>query len=238
MTTFERLFGINESKVKKTCVILPLLSKNLLKFLNIENLYRGKLYASGENNSFTIIQTGIGAPLLGDSMLYLKDTACKNVVLFGSCGLVSKKQALDIGGIVAPSKCLAFESFTSMLLKDKMPSSIFSPDKDLFKDFIATYKNSSIKEVTCATLGSLKLETDYIGLFEKENIDVLDMECSAFFSSAKSIGLKAIALFYVTDILIEKPFYTPLSAKDSLSLNSSIEHGVDLICRFIENKLS
>lgn len=237
MTKFETLFGIKDSRVKETCILMPLLSRNVLGCLGIKELSRGKLYGSGNSEFFTVIHTGLGPALLGDAVLYLSQTQCQNIILFGSCGLVEEKKGLKVGSLVTPSVCYSLEAFSEMLLKDKKDWKAFYPDKNLFENFSNTKKPQDIKKVICMTLGSLKLEEDYLQQFKKRGVQTVDMECSALFSAAAYIGRKAMAFFYITDIVNKKPFYVDLSAEDEKALSSSIKSGVHILCEFIKKNL-
>ena len=231
MTKFETLFGIKESEIKNTCVLMPLVSKNVLNILGIKSLLRGKIYSSGNTEHFTVINTGIGASFTGDAVLYLRNTSCKNMILFGSCGLVKPSDGLYIGSLVTPIECYAMESFTDMLLNYHNFKKYY-PDNILLESFL-NY-NKAISRVNCATLGSLKLEEDYVCLFVEKNIKVVDMECSGFFSAAAQINIKAMAFFYVSDIINEKLFYNKFCPEDEIKLASSIKSGVQLLCSFIK----
>ena len=123
------------------------------------------------------------------------------------------------------------ESFTDMLLREIKEYSLFYPDKSLLE------KLPEVKKVTCATLSSLKLEEKYMDLFEQKGIQVVDMECSAIFSAARHIRKKAMALFYITDIINKKPFYKGLSATDRLRLSSSIKSASNILCNLIKENL-
>jgi len=234
MTKFEALFGISKSEIQNTCILMPILNKAAILGFGIDKLHRGKLYTSTNTKNFTLINTGIGAGFNGDAVLYLAETNCKNIVLFGSCGLTTGNSC--IGNLVAPIKCYKMESFTDMLLKKTKPK-IFYPDKKLLGDFLEFSDKlcpGLIQKVTCVTLGSLKLEEENIRLFKEKAIDIVDMECSAIFSAANYLGLKAMALFYVTDIINKKPFYMPLSAEDSSTLTGSIKNAADILYQFIK----
>ena len=231
MTKFEALFGVKESEIKNTCVVMPLIPKNSLEAFGVKKLSRGKIYSSGNSRHFTLIATGIGAGFTGDSALYLGDTGCKNLILFGSCGLVRADKNLDIGSLVAPVKCYAMESFTDMLLKNNCLG-VFYPDPGLVDKFLAG--KNEFQKVTCATLGSLKLEEENLGLLKEKDIQAVDMECSSFFSAAKHKHLNAMALFYVSDIINKKPFYSSLSREDETRLSFSIQSGIKSICSFIK----
>lgn len=255
MTKFEALFGIKEQSIKRNCILLPFLPKGILAEFKIKNLSKGKIYSTASSDDlawleiqnksnnlqppkgglsltgFTLIYTGMGPTFVGDALLYLKQTPCQNVILFGSCGLVTKKDGLSIGDLVLPFKCYSDESFSQMLLGN-VKKKAFYPDKKLFESFMHMNKDVDIKRVMCSTISSLKLEEDLVNSFKKEGIDVVDMECSAFFSAAKFVGLKALALFYITDILRTKPFYVNLDDATRQRLLSSIKTGVELIYTF------
>jgi len=231
MTKFETLFGIKESEIKNTCVLMPILPKSILSLFGIKNLSRGKIYSSGNAENLTLINTGVGASFAGDAALYLADSGCRNIILFGSCGLVKSSSNMAVGSLVSPIECCAMESFTSMLLKNN-GFKTFYPDKAMLESFLND--NEGVQKVSCATLGSLKLEEESGDLFTEKNIQVVDMECSSIFAAGTHKHLKTIALFYISDIINEKPFYTELGPDEKLRLLSSIASGVKSICRFIK----
>jgi len=235
MNRFETLFGIKESEIKKTCILLPIARKDILARLGIKELLKGKLYNSSNSKYFTVIHTGMGPAFLGDAVLYLDHTQCQNIILFGSCGLVKEEENLDTGSLVMPDKCYALESFSQMLLEEKKDWQALYGDNTLLQSFS---KSNNAKKVTCATLGSLKLEEGYVDIFEQKQIQVVDMECSALFSAAKYIKRKAMALFYITDIINKKPFYKKLAPEDKTALLSSIKSASDILCEFIQKNLN
>ena len=238
MMRFQTLFGIKESQVKNTCILMPLLGKDTLKGLGVEGFSRGRLYGSGNSPFFTVIHTGIGAVLLGDAVLYLEETPCQNIILFGSCGLVKQEKDLNIGSLVVPDKAYSLESFSGMLLKDAKDWKVFHGDSVLLESFLNENKTHNIKKVACLTLSSLKLEEDYLDLFREKQIQALDMECSALFSASRHIGRKGMALFYVTDIIDKKPFYRALTREDKSVLSSSIKSATNILCEFIKKNLN
>lgn len=238
MTKFENLFGIKQTEIKETCVILPLLAKGMLNALGIKKLHRGKLYSSGQGQGFTAIVTGLGAGLAGDAVLYMKETACLNIILFGSCGLVEAKNGLTIGCLVSPVLSYSLESFSDMLLDKEKDWKEFSSNKDLMEKFVDASGENNIKKVKCATLGSLKLEEDRFDFFSEKDINVVDMECSSVFSAAGYMKKKAMALFYATDIINKKPFYAESDIEDKARISSSMKRAAHAICEFIKNSLT
>lgn len=238
MNKFEILFGIKASEVKKNCILLPLAQKDVLKQFKLKDFKKGKLFSSGSSDFWTLINTGIGPAFIGDAVLYLKETPCNSIFLFGSCGLVSEKDGLSVGSLVSPGKCYSNESFSDMLLKGAQEEQVYYPSKDLYERFMRVNKGLGIKEVICSTLASLKLEEDMLDFFFAKDIDLVDMECSAFFSAANFAGLNALALFYITDIIKKKPFYTSLEPELKTKLISSIKESANILCEFIKTNLS
>lgn len=59
MTIFKTLFGIDENDIKETCILMPILIKDTLKYFAIENFSRGSLYGTGDSKHFSLIHTGI-----------------------------------------------------------------------------------------------------------------------------------------------------------------------------------
>jgi len=234
MGKFKALFGIKESEIKRNCIITPLITKDIIKYFGLRNLSKGRLYNSSSSADFTLIHTGMVAGLVGDAVLYLKDTPCRNAILFGSCGLVKEKRALTFGSLVSPYGAYSNESFSNMLLEKKVGPGFFPANKTLYENFLKTGSNACIKKVLCSTVASLKLEEDMLKAFCKKEIDILDMECSAFFSASLSIGIKAIALFYVSDIIGKMPFYADSQSALKSKLIFSVKKSVDFICQFIE----
>ena len=236
MSKFGQIFGIKQEEVKKNCLLLPCLPKGILTELGINDLCRGKLYSSASSPDFTLIHTGIGAGLVGDAVLYLKKTVCRNLILFGSCGLLKQKSGLGIGSLVAPARSYSYDSFIQMLLeKDKKPKSFFAHPALLQKLLKA---NPEIQKVNCATLASLKLEEEMTGMLFSQGIAVVEMECSAFFAAAAFTGLKAVALLYVSDIVKQKPFYAELEPALKTRQLRAINNSCATLCQFTKRNLS
>lgn len=230
--TFENLFGIKESEIQNTCILIPFLPKKLLKYFGINQLSKGRLFASGNNKFFTLVHTPTGAPFVGDAILYLKETSCKNVILLGACGLVKKSKKLDIGRLVSPDRCLNLESFSQLLVNNPIQPKFSYADKAFLKHLV-NFAPREVTKISCASFGSLRMEEKNIDFLVNKGIGVVDMECSAFFNAAKHINRKAIALMFVTDIIGEKPFYSKLNSIDQSTILSSIKAASHLLNKFI-----
>jgi purine-nucleoside phosphorylase len=231
---FSVLFGVEPAQIKADCILMPMIPKGALSWSGLKSLSKGRLFHAASSENFTLIHTGIGASFAGDAVLYLKDTGCRNLFLFGSCGLVKETKELNIASQVIPFKCFPYESFSEILSGKALRQKACYPDIVLYKNFSRVAESRDVKKVICATLGSLKLEQEMTATFEKSKIEVVDMECSAFFSAADHCGIRAMALFYVSDIIKEKPFYEEPSQDLKSRLSLSIKNSFDLLCEFIE----
>ena len=97
------------------------------------------------------------------------------------------------------------------------------PDQNLLRSFLDNDPSQKIYPVTGMSIGSLKCEDFYKEFFVEKDIEVVDMECSAFFSAANYIQKKAVALLYVTDIIDKKLFFEPLGPQDKLQIDKAIQ---------------
>ncbi|MCX6349526.1 MAG: hypothetical protein NTV79_08535, partial [Candidatus Aureabacteria bacterium] len=99
MDVFSSLFGADRSGIAPTCLLLPFARKNILGWLGVSALARGKLYRTGRGKGFTVVQTGTGAPFLGDAVLYLAEAGARNFILFSACGLLETARGLALGSL-------------------------------------------------------------------------------------------------------------------------------------------
>ena len=182
------------------------------------------------NSNVTVISTKNNF-LVGDIVLCLKNSACENVILFGSCGGVGDVKIADK---LIVKKAFNFESFSEMLEMKRNPDSYY-PSTILLDNFLSKTKQNII-QVKCITSNSIVLQRTYKDWFDKNKINAIDMECSSVFSAASAINKKAIALFYVTDHISEaSPFETELDEKQRTQLLNTRQELADAICDFISN---
>lgn len=213
---------------------MPILSKNVLKYFGINSLAKGALYPSQSTRNLTLIRVGIGPAFTGDAALYLKNTACQNIILLGSCALIKEEGSLKTGSLLLADKAYNMESFSRMLSCKNLESPLFNADKKLIENLFLAGTPHIIKRVTCVTTGSLKLETEFRDLFLHNNIEAVDMECSALFSAATAIKRKSAALFYATDVIGEKSFYTPFGDHEKTAVADSIRKAAGILSEFAE----
>lgn len=220
--------GIDLKEIKKTCVICPVSDHSLFSKLGKskrKNLFFAKII---NYDNVTIISTKNNF-LVGDIVLCLKNSACENIILFGSCGGVGDVKIADK---LIVKKAFNFESFSEMLEMKRNPDSYY-PSTVLLESFLSKTKQD-IKQVKCVTTNSIILQRTYKDWFDKNKINAVDMECSSVFSAASAINKKTIALFYVTDHISEtSPFETELDETQKMQLLNVRQQLADSICDFI-----
>lgn len=230
MSAFLKLFGVPKEEIRKDVIITPFLNLDYFKIDKKIKASKGFLLEVLNEERFSVIKTGVGAPFVGDAVLYLKDSACKRLYFIGSCGAVAN---LDIGDLVVVNRILNLESFSDTL-NHVMPIN-FINEENTFSDELLNLDNN-IKKINLATIGSLNLQISIKDYLDENNIDAVDMESSAFFSAAKKINIKSLALLYVTDIISQKPFSRDLSKDESDTIKESRRKAISLICNFIQKQ--
>ncbi len=228
MSAFSNLFSIEPSDVKKSCILLPFVNKTILSALGLAKLSSGKIYDVGQTKELTVIRTGMGSTFLGDAVLHLQETPAQSLFLFGACGATAHS-FLDCGDLVSPKKTLSLESFSEIIRGQLKAYCESYPDEMLFGQLQELPHAKNVRTVTCATFGSLKLEEEHRWFFERHAVDVVDMECSAFFEAAQHIKRKALAIFCVTDLISQKPLFSEAAKKDQGLIDKGIVQGIKLI---------
>ena len=168
--------GINLKEIKKNCIICPVADHSLFEKLGKpkrNNLFFAKIM---NYKNVTVISTKNNF-LVGDIVLCLKNSACENIILFGSCGGVGDVKIADK---LIVKKVFNFESFSEMLEMKRNPDSYY-PSTILLENFLSKTKQS-ILQVKCVTSNSIVLQRTYKDWFDKNKINAIDMECSSVFS--------------------------------------------------------
>ncbi|MDD5668672.1 MAG: hypothetical protein PHE58_01390 [Candidatus Omnitrophica bacterium] len=227
MIPFERLYGVAPDTIKKHCIISPMNESQVFSSCGILSEHKGVLFRVTQIKNASIIIPKMNM-LAGDCVLGLRNTACRNIYLFGSCGAVESDL---FGEILLIKKSRNLESFTCML-KDKKRAGVCFPDKKLLKDF-SVFAGSGFTAVDCATVNSVLLEEEYLPYFRSNGIRCVDMESSMVFSAAASAGKRSVAVVYVSDSIRVKPFYAPLSGEDIRKVYSAKKLAAELICGYI-----
>ncbi len=234
MSNFKSLFGLAPEEVKTNVLVTPFLSKGWKTTFKLDKICKGKPYTTAQHSNFTFIHSGIGATFVGDAILHLKETPCQNIFFLGACGILPTIKNLNIADLVLVKETLAIESFSQVLESNFQDIKTYQSDESLNNNFLKNH-NPIVTPVTNASFGSLLLEEDNLPLFEKHNIQTVDMECSAFLSASQKIKRRALALLFITDIIINKPFHRTMTSSEQTLINNSMKKAIDYLIQFTEN---
>jgi purine-nucleoside phosphorylase len=130
-------------------------------------------------------------------------------------------------------KAYSNESFSEFLDKHSISRAAY-PDKGLFAELL---RYMSPRKVICSSIPTMKLESRMLYVPARFKISVTDMECSAFFKAAACAGIKAAALFYVTDVVHDYPCYKDPPPAMRKKLVSSISRTARGLSDFIRERL-
>lgn len=200
---FKDFFGINQTSIKKNCIICQTYDAPLFS----DKTNNGFFVKTAETDNAIIIALKNNF-LAGDTVLYLKDTSCENIFLFGSCGGCGD---IESGDIVMIEKAFNFESFSQML-KEPQERSFSSSSEKLLSSFYEKNPYQDLIKTNSACVSSLMLEAKYLDWFKSNGVNALDMESSIVLSAAKGIGKNAICVMYVADHIEKSPLGTKLNA--------------------------
>ncbi|MCL2334611.1 MAG: hypothetical protein FWC57_00945 [Endomicrobia bacterium] len=225
---FKDYFGIEKNDVLKNCILcqsydLPLFSKES------EN---GFFVKTSKTKNATVIAMKNNF-LAGDTVLYLKDSKCENIILFGSCGVCGD---LESGDLIMSAKACNLESFSRMLASrmlsfDKTPDFV-EADAGLTAKFYSRYPYEDLISANSACVSSLVLEEQYAGWFKKNGIYAVDMESSIVFSAARTIGAHAACFMYAADHIEKSPVGQKLAEKTKSSIAAARKKLAKMILDF------
>jgi purine-nucleoside phosphorylase len=230
------LLGIEPSAVSENVLVTPVLSIPFLKkLLNSPLVVDSFVCRTLVSKEITVIKTSMGASVVGDVVLSLKNTPAKNLFFIGSCGGVNA----NLDDIILAEKAVVQESFS--LAHDhghQMPGTTSAFTGTLFDDFAAYLGREKIrfKKGAIFTAGSLYFETEKnMEDLKQNNILGIDLETSAFYTACALCGFESLAALYVTDLPGSKPFYENSDAASREMIKASRDSVTISVTDFIKN---
>lgn len=212
-----RNLGISSEKICKNVIIAPWWEPDILPELGkAVNLYTAKSSSlkvwniSSEKINFSYIKTGIGAPVLMDTVLTLGLTQCERIIFIGSAGGLEK--GIKIGGISVPIMSMSGEGAGRYIatddLKDIFNERVF-PDAELTERLVKSAKEVCMqKDIDFYKGRVFSVDTifaQYVHLekIKNNNCNLIEMETAAAFRAAKLAKIKIAALLSISDNTIE-----------------------------------
>lgn len=206
--------GVEPEAVHENVVIAPWWEPSSLPALGEAEYLSESDYASVKvwnvrngDLGITYIKTGIGAPVLMDSLLSLGVTACKRIVFIGSVG--SLDMNISIGDIVLPEYSICGDGASRYILSDNLEQDAFG--SKAYPDMLFFEKSKSVTREICSAnnvkwhIGrTFSLDTVFAQFAHIDSIiglgcNVIEMETAASFAAARLMDIPMVAVFSVSD---------------------------------------
>ena len=194
--------GIPLEKVNENVIIAPWWEPTIfLEFTDAEYLSASDYSAIKVWNinrfDITYIKTGIGAPVLMDSLLSLGVTNCKQIIFIGSVGALDSQ--IGIGDIVIPEYSICGDGASRYIASMNLSDDIFAekayPDLLLFKQArIVTERICKVNNVKWHVGRAFSIDTIFAEFAHIESIlnmncNVIEMETAAALRAAKMMKI-------------------------------------------------
>lgn len=162
-----------------------------------------------QEQKFSVIRSGIGAPQTGDTILALAATPCEVILFTGSVG--GLRPGMSIGDLVLPTTSIIGDGFTRYLDPAIQPNDLFGqssmPDQSVF-ELLRNHTISACSKEQVALHEGIVFSTDSIvaQFFRLEdwssryNCIGVEMETAAAFRAASLVGIPIAALLQISDV--------------------------------------
>lgn len=171
---------------------------------------------------FTYIRTGIGAPNVTDITLALGGTPCRRIVFIGAAGSLSEE--IGIGDISVPSSSISgdgAERYLSAELGDCFGKTVY-PDRELASALLesagkrALPFDRKLHSAVNFSVDTLFAQFAHIDKILSLGSRTIDMEASACLRASELCGIKAAAVFSISDnTVVGKSLYSGRSETDA-----------------------
>ena len=222
------LLGVKPQAIAEKVILVPFLPLKMFKdhFENVEKTFSGKTQYKGftgvvKGQKISVISTGQGSAAVGDLVINLKGVAQK-LVLAGSAGALNPE--LTLGDYVLPVEAIDGEGFSYYYLKNPKEEFIKASKVSVHQELLSVCNKLPIQKGVIYSIGSLTAEDNILlELLKNQGIGTIDMETSAFYTAAKVSDIKGLALHFVSDLPLSKPFYKKMETADQQKINYAME---------------
>jgi purine-nucleoside phosphorylase len=164
---------------------------------------------SYQGRQFTLVRSGIGAPLTGDTVLALGCTPCTRLVFVGSVG--GLVPGMTIGDLILPTESVSGDGFSTYLSPGPLGTNSFlttaKPNQELLdlldrvaepvhKDHGVTLTKGTIFSTDCVIAQFHHIRE----MVDNYHCIGIEMETSAVFHAAELAGIRGAALLQISDL--------------------------------------
>lgn len=192
--------------VLENVVIAPWWEHSIFESLatKIEQVGRKTYNVFGDGFKFSFVEMkNIGAPSIIEEVLTLGLTKCKNLIFLGSAGAIEEN--INIGDIALPKASVSGVG-ANRYLNDNLQDDfgkIYCPNKEFYYkalQIISTLDlNVKIHEIKNFSVDSIFAQFPHIEYMKNLGCQTIEMETATLFKCAEIAGIKAIALFSISD---------------------------------------
>ena len=183
-------------KLPKTVILMP--SADMTKFLKGHVKKHYNLFSDIDiiNDNVAIVHNfSIGAPLCVFIAEQLAELGAENIILIGIAGAIGK--TLNLHQKVLCTGAFADEGTSRHYVSE----TLIKPSKELTKKLAPLTENTGYTWTIDAMFCETKQEVNF---YEKQGAQTIEMEAAGVFAFAKKRGLKAGAIFVISDLLNSK----------------------------------
>ncbi|MBI4846092.1 MAG: hypothetical protein HY810_06455 [Candidatus Omnitrophica bacterium] len=232
---FKKLFGIERGKIGQTLIISPFFNAKLFSgYIKKHKYFQGMLYKGVqgvfENREITFVNTGIGASLVVDSVLAQEQNRTKKIIFLGAVGALT---GLDVGENVFVEEASIDEKYFNSINSgiENTGLKLFKADAVLIREVknAAEKLRIKIRGINVTALDSLwQQDKKTQDRLEQNGAQAVDLECAFFYSAAKTKGIQAISLCFVSDHIRHKQYWNEVSPLERCQIKKSIRDLIEL----------
>jgi purine-nucleoside phosphorylase len=218
------LFKVEPGEINEDLIIAPFWEPRIfeglvegMQFLSAANCRRlWNLSAGGRKISYLL--SGIGSPVVLDAVFALSCTPCKRIIFIGAAGALDA--AMELGDIIIPEYSVSGDGASRYVSSRRVEESDcygqrYYPDPGLF-GLIRSVTESAAREQGIPwhtgrtfSVDTIFAEFGHLEEFRQLGCDSIEMESAAFFKAAQVSGIRAGAVFIVSDnVYRKKQVYT------------------------------
>ncbi|MCP4650566.1 MAG: hypothetical protein GY853_10880 [PVC group bacterium] len=228
---FKSLFGIVPEEFPDTLIISPFFSLKSFKseLENAEN-FKGMVFkgvvGAYKDKKIAFVNTGMGHTLVGDCVLAQQITNVSKIIFLGAVGAVN---GLNVGDCVLVQKAFFDTEYYEKLGvfgQNKNEIKCFIPDPELVDkiDALAKEQKKEIKKIDVMSVHSFWNEDEVlVNKLKDASIHAVELECAIFYALSSLNQIKSLALCFVSDHVVRRPYWSDFSPAEQAGMRESRE---------------
>jgi purine-nucleoside phosphorylase len=213
------LFKVEPGEINEEVIIAPFWAPHIfeglveeIRFLSEAN-FRRLWTLSAEGRKITYLLSGVGSPVILDAVFALSCTPCKRIIFIGAVGALDK--AMELGDIIIPEYSISGDGASRYVTSNRVGDNDCYgqrcyPDPEFF-GLIRSVTESIARDYGVSwhigrtfSVDTIFAEFGHLEEFLQLGCDSIEMESAALFKAAQVSGIRAGAVFTVSDNVYRK----------------------------------